>query len=168
MKRSIIPQTASDGQEVSVIYEITNKGSADVSSVTIKENSSIAKDNASIGSIKAGETAKHVFTVKMGKKDLTSAATVSYKAGGKSYTSKVDSATIKYGKINLSATLTADKKGGAPGDVVKLTLKLKNSGSTDYKNVVVTDEKLGTVFEDVTVPKGQSLTLEKDLTITET
>lgn len=168
VKRSIIPQTASDGQEVSVIYEITNKGSADVSSVTIKENSSIAKDNASIGSIKAGETAKHVFTVKMGKKDLTSAATVSYKAGGKSYTSKVDSATIKYGKINLSATLTADKKGGAPGDVVKLTLKLKNSGSTDYKNVVVTDEKLGTVFEDVTVPKGQSLTLEKDLTITET
>lgn len=168
VKRSIIPQIASDGQEVSVIYEITNKGTADVSSVSIKENASIAKDNASIGSIKAGETAKHVFTVKMGKKDLTSAATVSYKAGGKSYTSKVDSATIKYGKINLSATLTADKKGGAPGDTVKLTVKLKNSGSTDYRNVVVTDGKLGTVFENVTVPKGQSLTLEKDLTITET
>ena len=116
MKRSIIPQTASDGQEVSVIYEITNNGSADVSSVSIKENASIAKDSASIGSIKAGDTAKHVFTVKMGKKDLTSSATVSFKAGGKSYTSKVENATIKYGKINLSATLSADKKGGAPGD----------------------------------------------------
>lgn len=168
VKRSIIPQTASDGQEVSVIYEITNNGSADVSSVSIKENASIAKDSASIGSIKAGETAKHVFTVKMGKKDLTSSATVSFKAGGKSYTSKVENATIKYGKINLSATLTADKKGGAPGEAVKLTLKLKNSGTTDFTNVVVTDEKLGTVFENVTVPKGQSLTLEKDLTITET
>ncbi|MBQ6061684.1 MAG: hypothetical protein IJL36_09615 [Clostridia bacterium] len=168
VKRSIIPQTASDGQEVSVIYEITNNGSADVSSVSIKENASIAKDSASIGSIKAGETAKHVFTVKMGKKDLTSSATVSFKAGGKSYTSKVENATIKYGKINLSATLSADKKGGAPGEAVKLTLKLKNSGSTDFTNVVVTDEKLGTVFENVTVPKGQSLTLEKDLTITET
>ncbi len=168
VKRSIIPQTASEGQEVSVIYEITNNGSADVSSVSIKENSSIAKDSASIGSIKAGDTAKHVFTVKMGKKDLTSSATVSFKAGGKSYTSKVENATIKYGKINLSATLSADKKGGAPGEAVKLTLKLKNTGSTDFTNVVVTDEKLGTVFENVTVPKGQSLTLEKDLTITET
>ena len=168
MKRSIIPQTASEKQEISVIYEITNTGSADVSSVTIKENSSIAKDSASIGTIKAGETAKHIFTVKMGKKDLTSAATISYKAGGKSYTKKVDSATIKYGKVNLSASLSADKKGGAPGDPIKLTLKLSNSGSTDFTNIVVTDEKLGTVFEVPSLEKGKSLTLEKDLVITET
>lgn len=166
--RSIVPQTASEKQEVSVIYEITNKGSADVSSVTIKENASIAKDNASIGTIKAGETAKHIFTVKMGKKDLTSAATISYKAGGQSYTEKVESATIKYGKVNLSASLSADKKGGAPGETVKLTLKLSNSGTTDFTNIVVTDEKLGTVFEVPSVEKGKSLTLEKDLTITET
>ena len=168
VKRSIIPQTASEKQEISVIYEITNTGSADVSSVTIKENSAIAKDSASIGTIKAGETAKHIFTVKMGKKDLTSAATISYKAGGKSYTKKVDSATIKYGKVNLSASLSADKKGGAPGDPIKLTLKLSNSGSTDFTNIVVTDEKLGTVFEVPSLEKGKSLTLEKDLTITET
>ena len=168
VKRSIVPQTASEGQEVSVIYEITNKGSADVSSVTIKENASIAKDTASVGTIKAGETAKHVFTVKMGKKDLTSAATISYKAGSKTYTKKVDNDTVKYGKVNLSATLSTDKKGGAPGDVVKLTLTLKNTGTTDFNNIVVTDEKLGTVFEGVSVAKGQSLKLEKDLTITET
>ena len=166
--RSIVPQTASEKQEVSVIYEITNKGSADVSSVTIKENASIAKDNASIGTIKAGETAKHVFTVKMGKKDLTSAATISYKAGGQSYTEKVESATIKYGKVYLSASLSADKKGGVPGDVVKLTLKLSNTGTTNFSNIVVTDEKLGTVFEVPSLEKGKSLTLDKELTITET
>ena len=168
VKRTIVPQTAAEKQEVSVIYEITNTGSADVSSVSIKENSSIAKDSASIGTIKAGETAKHVFTVKMAKKDLTSAATISYKAGGKSYTTKVDSATIKYGKVNLSASLSADKKGGAPGDVVKLTLKLNNSGTTDFTNIVAADEKLGTLFEVPSLEKGKSLTLEKDLTITET
>ena len=168
VKRTIMPQVAQEGQEVSVIYEITNKGSADVTSVTIAENSAIAKEKATLGGIPAGETVKHVFTVKMGKKDLTSAGTVSYKAGGKSYESKVDAATIKYGKVNLSASLTADKKGGAPGDIVKLTLKLKNSGTTDFTNVTVTDQNLGTVFSNQTVKAGETLTLEKDLTITET
>lgn len=168
VKRTIVPQTAAEKQEVSVIYEITNTGASDVSSVTIKENASIAKDSASIGTIKVGDTAKHIFTVKMAKKDLTSAATISYKAGGKSYTTKVDSATIKYGKVNLSASLSADKKGGAPGEVVKLTLKLSNSGTTDFANIVAADEKLGTLFEVPSLEKGKSLTLEKDLTITET
>ena len=168
VKRTIVPQTAAEKQEVSVIYEITNTGASDVSSVSIKENASIAKDSASIGTIKVGETAKHIFTVKMGKKDLTSAATISYKAGGKSYNTKVDSATIKFGKVNLSASLSTDKKGGVPGDVVKLTLKLSNSGTTDFTNIVAADEKLGTLFEVPSLEKGKSLTLEKDLTITET
>ena len=168
VNRSIVPLVAQEGQEVSVIYEITNNGSADVSAVTIKENSSISKESGSIDGIPAGETGKYVFTVKMGKKDLTSAATISYKAGGKTYTSKVDTATIKYGKVNLSATLSADKKGGAPGDIVKLTLKLKNSGNTDFTDLNVTDETLGTVFSGQTVKAGETLSLEKDLTITET
>ena len=104
----------------------------------------------------------------MGTKDLTSNATISYKAGGKTFTSKVDSATVKYGEVKLSATLTADKKGGAPGDTVKLTLKLKNSGTTDFTNVTATDAALGTVFSNEKVPAGETLALEKELTITET
>ena len=63
----------------------------------------------------------------MGTKDITSAATISFKAGGKSYTKKVESTTIKHGEVKLSATLKTDKKGGAPGDTVKLTLTLKNT-----------------------------------------
>ncbi len=168
VNRTVVPEVAQEGQEVSVIYEITNKGTADVSAVTIKENSGISKESGSIDSIPAGETAKYVFTAKMGKKDLTSAATISYKAGGKTYTAKVEEKTIKYGKVNLSATLSADKKGGAPGDIVKLTLKLKNSGNTDFTDLSVTDEKLGTVFSGQTVKAGETVTLEKDLTITET
>ncbi len=166
--RSIVPQVAQEGQDISVIYEITNAGPADVTSVTIKEDASISKNQGVIESIAAGETGKYVFSTKMAKKDLTSAATVSYKSGGKTYTKKVEEATVKYGKVSLSASLTADKKGGAPGDTVKLTLKLKNSGDSDLAGVTVTDEKLGTVFSDVSVPKGETVTLEKDLTITET
>jgi uncharacterized repeat protein (TIGR01451 family) len=109
-----------------------------------------------------------VFTAKMGTKDLTSEATVTYKAGGKNYTSKVEADTIKYGTMDLTATLTADRKGGAPGDTVKLTLLLKNSGNVDFTNVEVTDATLGTVFSNEKVPAGKTVTLTKELTITET
>ncbi len=166
--RTITPTTAQKGQEVSVIYEIANTGSVDVTSVNIKENASISAKSGTIDSIAAGETGTYTFTAVMGTKDLTSAATVSYKAGGKTFTSKVESATVKYGEVNLSATLKADKKGGAPGDTVKLTLTLKNSGNLDFTNVTVTDAALGTVFSGETVKAGETVNLEKDLTITDT
>ncbi len=168
VNRTITPTTAQKGQEVSVTYEIANVGTVDVTSVNIKENSSISTKSATIDAIKAGESEKYTFTATMGTKDLTSAATVSYKAGGKTYSSRVESATVKYGVVNLSATLTADKKGGAPGDTVKLTLKLKNSGTVDFTDVTVTDPTLGEVFSGLTVKAGETVTLEKELTITET
>ena len=168
IERTIMPQTAQKGQEVSVTYEITNVGPVDVSGITIKENTTIPTKSGTIDSIAAGATGRYTFTAVMGTKDLTSNATISYKAGGKTFTSKVDSATVKYGEVKLSATLTADKKGGAPGDTVKLTLKLKNSGTTDFTNVTATDAALGTVFSNEKVPAGETLALEKELTITET
>lgn len=166
--RTITPTTAQKGQEVSVLYEITNTGSVDVTSVNIKENSSISSKSGTIESIGAGKTGTYTFTAVMGTKDLTSAATVSYKAGGKTFTSKVESTVIKYGEVNLSASLKADKKGGAPGETVKLTLTLKNSGNLDFTNVTVTDPALGTVFSGETVKAGETATLEKELTITDT
>ena len=168
IQRSFLPAIAQKNQEVSVIYEISNTGAAEVANVTIKENSDIASTAGAIKSIAPGETKRFVFTAKMGTKDLTSEATVTYKAGGKNYSSKVEADTIKYGTMDLTATLSADKKGGAPGDTVKLTLKLKNSGKGDFTNVMVTDETLGQVFSGETVKAGETVTLEKDLTVTET
>ena len=167
VQRTYLPAEAQKGQEVSVIYEITNVGSTDVSTVTIKENSAISDSTGTIDSIPAGETRKHVFTTKMGTNDMTSAATITFKAGGKTYTTKVEAELIKYTKIDLSATLTADKKGGAPGETVKLTLKLKNSGKTDFTNVNVTDATLGTVFSGETVKAGETVSLEKELIVSE-
>lgn len=167
VSRTITPATAQKGQEVSVTYDIANVGTVDVTGVTIKENSSISTKSGTIDSIAAGETASYTFTTAMGTRDLTSAATVSYKAGGRTFNTKVESATVKYGKVNLSASLSADRKGGAPGDTVKLTLKLSNSGTVDFTNVTVTDPALGTLFSGETVKAGETATLEKDLTITE-
>lgn len=167
VNRTFKPSIAQKGQEVSVVYEITNTGAVDVTNVTIKENSAISSKSGTIDSLAVGETKSYTFTATMGTKDLTSSATVSCKAGGKTFTQKVDAATVKYGEVKLSANLSADKKGGAPGDTIKLTLKLKNSGNVDFSNVSVTDPALGTVFSDVTVPKGETLVLEKEVTIQE-
>ena len=168
INRTIRPMTAQKGQEVTVTYEIENTGGVEVTGVTIKENSSISSKSGSIPSIAAGEKESYTFTTKMGKKDLKSAATISYKAGGKTYSQKVEAATVKYGEVKLSATLKADKKGGAPGDTVKLTATLKNSGTVDFNNVTLTDENLGEVFSGVTVKAKETVTLEKEITITET
>lgn len=70
--------------------------------------------------------------------------------------------------MKLAASLSADKKGGAVGGSVKLTLKLKNSGTVDFQNLTVTDPILGEVFTGQTVVAGKTVTLEKDVPITET
>ena len=168
ISRSFLPAVAQKNQEVSVIYEISNTGSAEVTNVTIKEHKDISTTAGAIKSIAPGETKKYVFTAKMGTKDLTSESTVTYKAGGKSYTAKVAADTIKYGTMDLSVSLAADKKGGAPGDTVKLKLTMKNSGKGDYSNIEVTDEVLGVVFSGETLRAGENVVLEKDLVITET
>ena len=168
VERKILPTTAQKDQEVSVTYDITNESATDVTAVTIKENNAISGKSGVIDTLAAGTTDRYTFTVKMGKKDITSAATITYKANGKSYTMDVPAETIHYGEVKLSASLSADKKGGAPGDTVKLTLKLTNSGTVDFTNVTVTDATLGTVFSGETVPAKKTVTLEKDLTVTET
>lgn len=166
INRTITPTTARKGQEVSVTYDIINTGNVDVTDVTIKEQ--ISSKSGTIDSIPAGEKASYTFTATMGTKDLTSQGTITYKSGGKTQTDKKEAATIKYGEVKLTASLSADKKGGATGDSVKLTLKLKNSGTVDFQDLTVTDPLLGEVFTGQTVVAGQTVTLEKDISISET
>lgn len=165
INRYITPSMARNGQKVSVIYEVVNTGTIDVTDVVIKEANAISKTNGKIDLVKAGEKGTYTFTVAMGKKNLTSSANITYKAGGKTYTETIGKQTIKYGDVKLTATLTADKKGGNVGDTVKLTLTLKNTGKSNYENITVTDQTLGTIFTGLSVEAGKSITQEKEVTI---
>ena len=168
INRTITPTTAQKGQEVTITYDVVNSGNVDVTNVTIKENSSISSKSGTIDKVAAGTKESYTFTVKMGTKNLTSQPTITYKANGKTQTVKKDAATIKYGQVYMSAGLTADKKGGVPGDTVTLTLKIKNTGKEDYQNVSVSDATLGEIFSGQTVKAGETLTLEKEITIDQT
>lgn len=168
VNRYITPSMAREGQEVTVTYEVVNTGTVNISNVTIRENSDISKSSGVIQTVAAGERASYTFTVKMGKKDLTSSATISYRAGNSTGTLSKEETVIKFGDIKLSASLKADKKGGVAGDTVKFTLTLKNTGKADYQNVTVSDALLGELFTGASVPAGQTVTLEKEITITGT
>ncbi|MBQ9308705.1 MAG: hypothetical protein IJ229_12340 [Clostridia bacterium] len=168
VNRTITPTTAGKGQEVSITYDIVNTGTLDVTDVTITENASISSKKGIIDKVAAGEKDSTTFTVTMGTKDLTSQASISYRAAGKTETVTKEATTIKYTDIKLKATLSSDKKGGTPGETVKLTLKLANSGKSDYRNISVTDPILGLVFSGETAPAGKTTTLEKEVTIADT
>lgn len=168
INRVITPTTAGKGQEVSVTYDVVNSGNIDITDITIKEHSSISSKTGTIDAIAAGEKASYTFTVKMGTKDLTSQATITYKANGKTQTEKKDAATISYGEVNLTGTLSADKKGGIVGDAVTVTLQLKNTGKVDYTNVTVADPALGEIFAGQTVKAGETVKLEKTISIAAT
>ena len=168
VNRTIAPTTANKGQKISVTYDVVNTGTIDIKDVTITEDKSISSKKGTIASIKAGEKASYTFNATMGTKDLTSKATITYTADGKKTTVTKEAATVKYGEVQLSASLDADKKGGMSGDTVTLTLKLKNSGKTDYENVTVTDPVLGEVAANVTVPAGETVTVEKEISISDT
>ena len=168
VNRYITPSMAREGQEVNVVYEIVNTGTVDITNVTIRENSDISKSSGIIQIVSAGERASYTFTVKMGKKDLTSSANITYRAGNSTGTLSKEETVIKYGDIKLSASLKADKKGGVAGDTVKFTLTLKNTGKADYQGVTVSDAVLGELFTGTSVPAGQTVTLEKEITITGT
>lgn len=170
VKRIISPTIASEGQEIVVRYDITNSGTVSLLDVTIEENKDIYKKKQTIPELKPGQTAEIKYPVTMGKKDLTSGATITYQtaADSKVQTYKVENQTIRFGEPELEAALSANAKGVVQNGTITLTLKLKNTGSVDYSDIRVTDAALGDVFTNQELKAGKSLELTKEVTVPET
>ncbi|NLI20877.1 MAG: hypothetical protein GX418_04935 [Clostridiales bacterium] len=171
IRRTISPGTAREGQTVTVKYDIVNTGTVSLKDITITENKDISSKAVSVtAELKAGETAQVKFPVTMGKKDLTSSATITYTTGTskEKQTKTVAEQKITYGEAALSAKLTASSKGVAINGTVTLSLELKNSGSVNYTDVRVTDATLGDVFTNQEIAAGATLKLDKEITLTAT
>lgn|GEM_PF-139656 len=163
--RTISHTTAGKGTAVSIVYEVVNNGSSDITNVTIDEHSSVSSRNGTLGTIKAGAKKVYTFKVTMGTKDITSESTVSFKSGGKTHKIAQAAEKIKYAAIYLNAVLKADRKGGVMGSSVKLTLTMKNTGTTPITGITVTDPLLGEIAAIDSLGGGKSETVEKDVTI---
>lgn len=168
INRTITPTVAGNGKEVQVTYDVINTGTVDVSDVVITEDKSISSTKGKIANVAAGEKQSYTFKVTMGKKDLKSQATITYRANGTTQTVTKDAATIRYGENNLSVTAASDKKGGVPGDTVTLTITLKNTGKVDYSGISITDPRLGEVASGLAVAAGKTETVKLEQIINDT
>ncbi len=170
IKRTISPSTAREGQTVTVTYNIANNGTVGLKNITVQESREINKDSQKVETLAPGKTASVKFPFTMGKKSLTSKATVSYQTESSSKTQQqeIEAATINYGEAAMTAKLTPSAKGVAVNGKFTLTLELSNKGSVDYTNLRVTDSTLGEVFTNQSLKKDGSLKLEKEITLTQT
>ena len=171
IKRTISPGTAREGQTVTVKYDIVNTGTVSLKNIVLVENKTISKKSVTVAKeLKAGETAQVKFPVTMGKKDLTSSATITYTTGDSTekQTQTVEEQKITYGEAALTAKLTSSSKGVAVNGTVTLSLELKNEGNVNYTDVRVSDATLGDVFTNQELAAGGTLKLDKELTLTQT
>ncbi len=167
VNRTISPTMARKDQTVTITYDLANTGNVALNNIKLTENKSISNKVATIDTLAAGKSQQVKFEVTMGTKNLTSSATITYKATGSSTTSKetVEAQTITLGEANLSATLTASAAGVNIGDTVKLKLTLKNNGNISYSNLLVTDPTLGEVFSNLELAAGATQELEREITM---
>ncbi|MBQ8082162.1 MAG: hypothetical protein IJ240_09750 [Clostridia bacterium] len=162
--RKIDPEVVRSGQTVKVTYELNNTGTVNISSISVKEK--ISKNPKTVRSLAAGATTTVEFTAKMGSKDLTSGATVSFKpAGGKQETEVVEDVEIPLAVRNLKVELSTDKSAVDIGQTVKLIMTVQNDGNISYHDVVAVDKTLGTVFSGLTIPANTTFTEEREVMI---
>lgn len=167
VRRTITPTAAPEGKEITVKYELQNSGTVTLTDITIQENKDIYSKKQTIPELKPGQIAEIKYPVKMGKKDLTSGAKITYKSekSSKTQTYTVENAKIINGESQLEATLKSSSKGVPVGEKITLTLTLKNKGSVAVSDLRVSDPLLGEVFAGQEVAAGKTLTLEKELTL---
>ena len=170
VKRTITPSMAKEGQKVVVLYEITNTGTLNIEKIVVAEHKDITSKKQTIPLLKPGQKATIEYPITMKKKNITSGATISYRPKGKSETLSytVENKIIRYGEAKLSATLTSSAPGVKQNETVTLTLTMVNDGVVDFSDIRVSDPTLGEVFSNQSVAAGKTLTLEKEITLTET
>ena len=170
VERTITPSAAHEGQEIQVKYAITNAGTVALEDVTIVENEDINSKAQTVPKLDPGAKVELTYKATMEKSNLTSSAKITYKAEGssKEETYTVDEKVISFAETNLVAELSSSTKGVVAGGTLTLTLELKNKGSADMSDIRVTDAVLGDVFTNQKVDAGKTITLEKEITLTET
>jgi len=167
--RVIFPETASEGETVNVTYTIVNDGSVSVTNLALQESGDIRPQKLAVAAeLQAGETAQVTLPVVMGTEKLTSKGTVSYTIAGEAQERfcALDALDIPCREPAVIAALSADSKEVPANKTVMLTLVLRNTGDHDYTNLRVTDATLGDVFTELTLLSGETLTLEKEITMT--
>ena len=165
--RTITPQVVRSGGKATVTYELYNSGNVDLTDVRVQEN--IARNAKTVKSLPVGARETVSFESRIGNADLTSNASITYKAAGtsKTLTQKVEDAAIPLAKPNLKIELTGPDGGVNVGEAAKLTITFINAGNVSYSNVTVTEAKRGEILTNLSIPAGATVTEEKEFILME-
>ncbi len=161
--RTADKEMAAKNEEVTFTYTVENTGNVDVQSVKI-EDKAVGGNIGWVDNLAVGNTKTFTRKIKMSK-DLTSKPTLSYTAGGNSYSGDLDPLTVKLAKASMTVDLKADKDEVEVGERVTLTCTLKNTGNIDFTDLDVSDDILGELLSDKTLAVGKTSVITKVVTI---
>lgn len=163
--RTISPEVVRANGTVTVSYELVNSGTVKLSDIIVKENTLISARSQSVKSLEPGATAKLTFEKKVSGADLESSALITYyRDGSKTQLRQtMEAVKVPLAKPSFSSELSADKTSVIVGEKVTLTLTLKNDGNISYKNINVTDARIGDVFTGLSLAAGETLEQTKDV-----
>ena len=170
VNRTIDPEVVRNGNLVTVTYELYNAGNVEITSIRVREDSSVSRTAQTLTSLAPGERKTMQFTATMNSADLKSAGVVTYKAGDQSLKEELPEVTIPRAKpgLQLDNILTADHTSIGNGETVTLTLTIVNNGNITYSNITVTDPTYGEIFTNLSLAPGETLVKEKQFTLAET
>lgn len=167
VNRTVSPEVVRSGKEVTVTYELYNSGNVDISDVRVKE--AISRTAQKVDKLQAGEKKTLTFTAKLGNADLTSSATITFKAGDdkKTQTLEITEQIIPKANPNLKIEIASPSTGVNIGEAARLQVTFTNAGNVSYSNVSVTDQNKGEIFTNLSIPAGATVTEEKEFILTE-
>ena len=167
VNRTISPEVVRSGGTATVTYELYNNGNVALTDVRVQEK--ISKTAKTVKSLGAGERTTVEFTSRIGNADLTSNATITYKAEGSAKTEKitVEDAIIPLAKPDLKIELSSPTAGVNVGEAATLVITFTNAGNVTYSNVTVSEAKKGEILTNLTIPAGATVTETKDFILME-
>ena len=167
---TVSPASARTGQIVTVAYTLSNTGNIELRDIVV-ENEGIDKKNVTASALSVGEKVTLEQTFTMGKKELVSKPTVTYKAAGsdkKLTISDLAKKTITVAEDGLEVAIEAKTTENIyPGEKVKMTLKLKNSGNRAYSGLNVIGSEGTQIASGVELAPGASHNTEFEVTVSE-
>ncbi len=167
VNRTISPEVVRSSGTATVTYELYNNGNVTLTDIRVQEK--ISKKAKTVESLGAGERATVEFTSRIGNADLTSNATITYKAEGSTKTEKitVEDAIIPVAKPDLKIELSSPTAGVNVGEAATLVITFTNAGNVTYSNVTVSEAKKGEILTNLTIPAGATVTETKDFILME-
>ncbi len=130
---------AAAGQDVTFTITVSNPTESDATGVTVTDQATPGC-NKTIGALAAGATSTYTCTAKVaanqGTTEFRNTASVT---GNQAGTSTTDTDTVDIPIPAISVAISPDPTQATPGDPIKYTVKVTNTGGADLDKVTVTD-----------------------------